>query len=676
MKRVVLSTALWAWALPAQTPGYQPFAEVEKRLAALAQANPQLVKRETMGRSAGGRGIYALEIAAPGPVDPSRRPAVFVGANIVGYHNAGTQAALALAETLVSGKDGKLLASRTFYIAPALNPDAMDGMFGAVRQRMSNNGAKLDRDRDGLVGEDGPDDLNQDGRITQMRIADPAGTYLPDPAGARLMIQADPLKGQRGLYLLVTEGADDDRDGQYNEDPPGGYRPDKNFAHAWNDADPESGVFPGAAPEARAVMDYLLKRRNVALALVYGPANNLLEMPRGAGAAVDAGQMRVRPPQQFQQQFGLENREYTVDEIFELVKDTPLARQAPGGLTREMLASFLGAGPATSPAPEDLRYYENLAADYRKNLDAAGLDGQRSGRQSQTGGLQNWLYYHYGVLAIELDVWGIPRRKAEPAKPGAAEPLSMERLEKMSNDEFLALGEEKIAAWLKEVQAPPVATAPMLMEGVKSGKMTPARLAGMIRQAGAGGARTAGPGAAASADSADLLDYIDKNAPTAFTAWTPVTLPDGTKAEVGGPDPFVEIAPPEAELKKAAEAHANAVLQFAGRTAQVAIAAGEAKEIGGGVWRVSATAVNTGFLPTHTSHGARTRAWLPVRLEIGLPAGAALVSGNNRATSERLVAGRDALKGEWLVRAGRGAKITLELHSQNAGADRREVVLQ
>jgi len=71
--------------------------------------------------------------------------------------------------------------------------------------------------------------------------------------------------------------------------------PDKNFAHAWADDDPESGPFPGSEPEARAVMDYLLARRNIALAFVFGPANNLLATPRGVGGSLEIGQIRVTP---------------------------------------------------------------------------------------------------------------------------------------------------------------------------------------------------------------------------------------------------------------------------------------------------------------------------------------------------------------------------------------------
>ena len=669
-----------AWC---QSP-YLSYPEAERRIGELARQHADVIKLETIGTSAGGRKLLALTIAGKGTVDPAKRPAVFVGANIVGYHNAGSQAALALVEKLVANKTAPVLATRTFYVLPMLNPDAHDAMFAKTKWRNGLNGGVLDRDVDGLTGEDGPDDLNGDGRITQMRIADPNGDYLPDPADGRLMKRVDPLKGEKGQYRLYTEGADNDRDGQYNEDPAGGFRPDKNFAHAWNDADPESGVYPSSTPEARAVMDYLLARRNVAVAFVFGPANNLLDLPRATGGGgADVGSIRVRPPAFLAGQLGLEaNTDYTVDEVWARVQGSAFAAQAGPQFTKEALASFLGAGPATAPAQEDTRYFQALSEDYKKALEKAGLDSKRSGKQSQLGGLQNWLYYQYGVMVAELDVWGIPKKKAEAAPAaaragGASASLTLESIEKMSNDEFVALGEEKLGAYLKEIKAPPQITPVMLIEGVKAGRMTPARMAQMMRAQGMGSNGAGAPGAkpTLTGDQADLMDYIDRSAKDGFVNWTAVTLPDGKKAEVGGVDPFVEIAPPAAELAKATGAHADFITDVAAKLAKVEILSTEAQAVSEGIWKVTVRAGNTGFLPTHTSHGARIQTWLPVRLELGTGAGVSLVSGRAQVRAERLTGGTGVLKGEWMVRAPKGSRLKVEALTQNAGADQKEIVL-
>ena len=63
---------------------YATFAEAERKLADLARLNPGVITLETIGNSAGGRRIYAVRLAAVGGISPDLRPAVFVGANLVG----------------------------------------------------------------------------------------------------------------------------------------------------------------------------------------------------------------------------------------------------------------------------------------------------------------------------------------------------------------------------------------------------------------------------------------------------------------------------------------------------------------------------------------------------------------------------------------------------------------
>ncbi len=239
-------------------------------------------------------------VAGPGGADPDSRPAVFVGANIAGFHNAGTEAALDLIRDLVEAPAGspaaKLLATTTFYVAPALNPDAHDAIFGKLRVRRGGNDMKVDHDVDGLTGEDPPDDLNGDGMITRMRIPDPAGGWLADATDPRVLVKADAMEQRAGAYRIETEGKDDDGDGELNEDGTDGVWPDKNFPHAFPYSTPEAGPWSSYAPETKAVMDFLLGRRNVALAVVYGPANNLLAAPQSLGGGGDLGTQKFKVP--------------------------------------------------------------------------------------------------------------------------------------------------------------------------------------------------------------------------------------------------------------------------------------------------------------------------------------------------------------------------------------------
>jgi hypothetical protein len=364
LKKIALSLALSIPILPswAVVSDYKTSEQIERSLQNLAQKYPARIKLETIGKSAGGQTLYLVQIAGPGKVAPNKRPAVFVAANMAGFHHAGSEAALHLIEHLSNSNDKQiedLLAQRSFYIAPLLNPDAHIALFKTPKQVREGNSSKIDRDLDGLIEEDGPDDLDGNGIITQMRIKDLSGDMIIDPSDSRRMIKADASKGQRGQYRVFTEGNDNDKDGLYNEDGIGGVQPDRNFAAGFQVADAQFGAWPGIAPETKAIMDAIIARPNIAMAIVYGPANQLLSPPKGFDRPTPAG---AKP-----------------------------------------------SNEANRYEAEDLKILSNLADPYKKALDVAKLDNKRSGKQTMPGSLSNWLYFHHGVMTIEVDVWGIPK---------------------------------------------------------------------------------------------------------------------------------------------------------------------------------------------------------------------------------------------------------------------------
>ncbi len=454
------------------------------------------MKLLAIGKSAGGRSLWVARVAAPGAADPDLRPAIFVGANIAGFHNAGTEAALDLIRDLVEAPAGspaaKLLASSTFYIAPALNPDAHDTIFGKLRVRRGGDDLKVDHDVDGILGEDPADDLNGDGMITRLRIPDPSGGWLADPGDPRVLVKADAMEQRAGAYRIETEGKDDDGDGELNEDAADGVWPDRNFPHAFPYSTPEAGPWSSYAPETRALMDFLLGRRNVALAVVYGPANNLLAAPQSLGGGGDLGTQKLKVPPQAAKFMGLDpEQEYTIDQVWEVAQNLPFVRQ--NGVTKEQLQQFLGAGAATKVDAGDQAYLDKLADGYKERLKKAGLSADRPGAQYGKGGFTPWLYYQYGAMALELDVWGIPKaaKKAEAGK-GADDALTAEKVAAMSPDELVAQGEEKIDAFLKENKVPPQFNAKMVIGALKGGQLTPKAMIDRMKQMGGGGAAPAG----------------------------------------------------------------------------------------------------------------------------------------------------------------------------------------
>ena len=653
---------------------YHSFAKVEERLQAWGK-NPA-VKLQTLGKSAGGRPIYLARIAAPGGADPDTRPALFVGANIAGFHNAGTEAALDLIQSLLNAPAGsasaKLLASHTFYVAPALNPDAHDALFGKVRARRSGADGKIDRDLDGLQGEDPADDLNGDGMITRMRFPDPTGGWLADGTDSRVLVKSDVMEQRVGAYRIEIEGKDDDGDGLYNEDGDGGVWPDRNFPHAFAYS-PEAGPWSSYSPETRALLDFLLARRNVAVAVVYGPANNLLAAPQSLGGGGDLGTQKFKVPPQAAQALGFDpEAEYTIDEVWAVAQNLPFVRQ--NNITKEQLQQFLGAGPATKVDPDDQAYFDKFAEAYKERLKKASLSSDRPGAQYGKGGFTPWLYYQSGIMALELDVWGVP--KAEKKAEGKAEDaLTLDKLAGMSADEVIALGEEKIDAFLKENKVPAQFSATMVVGALKGGQITPKAMVDRIKQmgGGGGGGAAAGGGKAseAGAREREVLAWMDANAQGSFVAWTPVTLPDGTKVEVGGLDPFAEANPPMAVLKPALAAHTETVLDLAGKLPRVELLSLDVTDLGSGIYRVKAVAANRGYLATHTKQAARAQARVPVRLALKTGDGVEMVTGYPSVTADRLEGSTGTLTGEWLVRARPGAKIVVDLTTDSAGRDQK-----
>lgn len=116
-----------------------------------------------------------------------------------------------------------LLQKRTFYLVPHLNPDGAETMFWKAVWARAGNPTPWDDGFDDVTDEDGPEDLNGDGLVTLMRVKDPWGDYLPDPAEPRLLKRADRGKGEGCVYKLYLEGVDNDGDEEYNEDPLGAW---------------------------------------------------------------------------------------------------------------------------------------------------------------------------------------------------------------------------------------------------------------------------------------------------------------------------------------------------------------------------------------------------------------------------------------------------------------------
>ena len=199
----------------------------------------------------------------------------------------GSELALYLADFLVRGyaSDAAVkqrLDTSVVYIVPRVNADGAELMFAPVKTGRRTNATPFDADNDGRMDEDGPEDLNKDGVITLMRVKDPKGPFMVSPDDPRLMKRADPSKGESGGWALYWEGLDKDGDGFIAEDGPGGVDINRNFMHQYPYYEPDAGRYMVSEAETRAMLEFVLKHRNIAAILTFGESDNLIVTPTPA----------------------------------------------------------------------------------------------------------------------------------------------------------------------------------------------------------------------------------------------------------------------------------------------------------------------------------------------------------------------------------------------------------
>jgi hypothetical protein len=260
---------------------YNNHAQLSTRLKNLSTKYAAQASVRSIGKSSGGRDLWLLTL---GKGDATQKPAILVVAGLDGTHLAGTELAVQTAEKMLGAANAdsiaKLLDTKTFYFLPSMNPDAQEQFSAKLKYERTGNDTKADDDRDGRVDEDPFEDLNGDGLVTWVRVEDPTGTFVPSKEDPRLMVKADPTKGEVGKYLVFSEGTDNDKDRAFNEDGVGGINPEKNFTFDYQIFVTGSGEYAASEPEVRALLDFLYRAPNIFAVLTFGPNNNLSEAPR------------------------------------------------------------------------------------------------------------------------------------------------------------------------------------------------------------------------------------------------------------------------------------------------------------------------------------------------------------------------------------------------------------
>lgn len=203
------------------------------------------------------------------------KPGVWIDGGTHGNEYTGTEVSLYIVDKLLSGYGSddaitQLIDENVFYVCPIVNPD---GVYNSVERGISQrqNSMEVDDDEDGRINEDGPDDLNGDGKITSFRYPDDNGRYVideMDPRNMRQLARDEDFSGQR--YSVVREDKDNDGDGRRGEDSERGIDVNRNFPEGWFNNEPDgkrggSGYYAASSPEAQSILEFFTNNTNILL---------------------------------------------------------------------------------------------------------------------------------------------------------------------------------------------------------------------------------------------------------------------------------------------------------------------------------------------------------------------------------------------------------------------------
>ena len=270
-------------------------AELSRLLHDYADARPDLVRIDSIGHSHEGRDIWLAVITQRGTGLDTDKPAFWVDGNIHAGELTASTACLYWLHQLVTGygqdpATTQLLDTRVVYLCPRLNPDGAE-LALAERPRYIRSSTRpypFDEPHiDGLTVED----VDGDGRVLFMRMADPHGSWKSHSEDARLMIPREPGEFGGSYWRVMPEGTLANFDGlqiQVNRDVEG-LDLNRNFPAYWRQEFEQvgAGPYPTSEPEVRAMVDFIVKHPNVGAGVSFHTHSGVILRPMGTQADDD-----------------------------------------------------------------------------------------------------------------------------------------------------------------------------------------------------------------------------------------------------------------------------------------------------------------------------------------------------------------------------------------------------
>lgn len=662
-------------------PKYHNYVELTAALKSIAGKHPSLARLQSIGKTSGGREIWLVELGSRSGQPLESRPGLLVAANFEADHLIGSEIVLSMSRFLLenyaaNAEIKKALDESVVYLIPRVNPDGAEEFFAPVKFDRKTNLRPRDDDNDGRVDEDGPEDLNKDGIITLMRVKSPDGEYIIDPEEPRLMRKADPKKGERGMYKIFWEGIDNDGDGFINEDPPGGTDIGRNFTHEYPYYKPDAGPHMVSENESRALMDWIIKNRNVAAILTFSESDNLIspvtsssrfgqsreiDLINFANASVAGARTTgmIQTPIVGTGRRGIPGGEEFSFEMLREFEQFMVRGQQPQAQETTGRIRMPERQPATNVNAADVEFFRQAGEKY---AEITGIKQALYVRQPQ-GAFFQYGYFQFGVPSFSTPGFGlatveaaIPRRTGMPqATDSGGQRTGTQATAQASRPEISSQNMQQIMQMMQSSGAG--AQVMRMFQGQAGSPQTEA-------------------GASQPGIDKQILKWFESEKIDGFLNWTKFQHPALGEVEIGGFKPYAVTNPPAAKIPELGQSHSRYAVYLASLFPKVKIASTKVVNQGGGIFSISAEVENNGFWPTALAHGVTARAVRPVMVQLDIKT-EDIIAGSNKTNFVQTLAGNGGRASfNWIVKGKSGQEVQVRVFYEKNGVQTASVILK
>lgn len=256
---------------------YYRYDELTTLLQGFAAEFPSWVSVESIGKSHEGRDIWLATVTNRATGEAKDKPAFWCDGNIHASEVSASASVMNILWQLVTryGKDAEVtraVDTRAFYLVPRVNPDGAEWALADVPKIIRSGTRPYPWDEEDFYGLE-RQDMDGDGRILNMRIADPNGGWKISPEEPRLLTKREPSESGGQYYRLLPEGL------FHNFDPltlkgrriKEGLDFNRNFPSQWRVESEQHGAgpYPTSEPEIRALVQAIVDRPNICGAVTF-----------------------------------------------------------------------------------------------------------------------------------------------------------------------------------------------------------------------------------------------------------------------------------------------------------------------------------------------------------------------------------------------------------------------